>query len=66
MANKNTYEDAEQLMTSQVGRLLGLSAQMVRRLADEGRLPCTRIAGLRIFTRRDALHLLEQRSADVT
>ena len=65
-ATANFDTPDEMLMTtSRAARLLGVSEQMVRVLANQAQLPCSRISGMRIFSRRDVLHLLEQRSADL-
>jgi excisionase family DNA binding protein len=54
----------DDLMTSgEAGRLLGLSADMVRWLEREGRLPAQRTtSGVRLFRRADVARLAAERA----
>ncbi|MEA2697849.1 MAG: Helix-turn-helix domain [Myxococcales bacterium] len=62
-ANETT--DPNDLMTpSDAARILGLSADSVRVLSDNGRLPAMRtVSGRRLFKRGDVDRLAAQRAA---
>ena len=64
MLHAPTVSNDEQMTVSHAARLLGVSEQLVRVLANSGRLPCQRISGMRIFTKRDVLELLDQRMSE--
>jgi excisionase family DNA binding protein len=49
------------ITTTPAARLLNISENGVRRLAERGELPFTRIAGLRFYRREDVLRLAERR-----
>lgn len=56
----------EDLMTAaDAGRILGISVDMVRLLARDGRLPfLSTISGMRLFRRKDVNALLRRRERD--
>jgi excisionase family DNA binding protein len=64
-SESNWTREPDELMTvSDAGRILGLSPDMVRRLADEGRLRLMRtVGGVRLFRRADVERLAEERRA---
>ena len=49
------------ITTTPAARLLNISENGVRRLAERGDLPFTRVAGLRFYHREDVIRLAEQR-----
>ncbi len=51
------------LSPTQAAQLLGLSAQRLRQLSDEGRVPVVRTALGRLYGRADIEALIEMRSA---
>jgi excisionase family DNA binding protein len=57
-------EAPDDLMTSvDAGRILGISVDMVRLLARNGRLPFTStVGGVRLFRRADVEHLAKERA----
>ena len=60
-------EDNDQIGTSHAARILGVSEQRVRQLANAGVLQCTRLSGIgaRLCRRQDVRVELERRSADL-
>jgi excisionase family DNA binding protein len=52
-----------QITTSRAARVLELSENMVRVLADRGQLPCTRVGSLRVFNLDDVLRVRAARAA---
>jgi excisionase family DNA binding protein len=58
--------DPQELMTpSDAARILGLSADSVRALSDNGRLPTLRtVSGRRLFRRGDVERLADERAGD--
>lgn len=56
----------DDLMTAaDAGRILGISVDMVRLLARDGRLKClSTIGGMRLFRRKDVNALLRRRERD--
>lgn len=62
-----TLADVEDLITpAQAGRLLGVTSERVRQLADGGRLPVVRSPLGRLFDRADVEALAKSRAqADV-
>jgi excisionase family DNA binding protein len=64
-SESNWPKEPDELMTlSDAGHILGLSPDMVRRLADEGRLRFTRTVGrVRLFRRADVEQLEKERRA---
>lgn len=64
-SESNWTREPDELMTvSDAGRILGLSPDMVRRLADEGQLRLMRtVGGVRLFRRSDVERLAEERRA---
>lgn len=61
-------ETPDDLMTAtDAGRILGISVDMVRVLARDGRLPFTStVGGVRLFRRGDVVALARQRRASGT
>jgi DNA-binding transcriptional MerR regulator len=58
------YPVGDLVRVSRAARLLGLSAAMVRVLADSGRLPCIRLERERFFNESDVLKLRDERTAE--
>lgn len=58
-----TLADVEDLITpAQAGRLLGVTSERVRQLADSGRLPVVRSPLGRLFSRTDVEMLAKTRA----
>lgn len=68
MARRNAQQaqDPEDLMhSSEAGRILGLSSEMVRKLANQKRLPAQRTtSGVRMYRRADVERLRIEREKD--
>lgn len=52
------------LRPHEVGRLLGVTPERVRQLANRGELPVVRVGGLRFFRPEDVERLRRQREAE--
>ena len=63
MAKERKPQPDDLMTTGEAGRLLGLSADMVRWLENEGRLPAQRTTnGVRLFRRADVEKLAAERA----
>jgi excisionase family DNA binding protein len=62
--NSRRIEGPDDLMTAvDAGRILGVSVDMVRLLARDGRLPfMSTVRGVRLFRRSDVEHLAQERA----
>ncbi len=57
-------DDNQQMAVSDVAKVLGLTPQWIRKLADDGTLPSTRtVSGIRLFKLRDVQALKRRRDA---
>lgn len=52
------------MRTCDAARILGLTPEWVRDLADRGKLPVIRVAGMRLFRPEDVERLRRQREAE--
>ena len=61
MVKTASFED--RIAVSAAARILELSENSVRQLADRGALPCERVSHFRTFSRADVLKLAAERAA---